>query len=300
MPKKLQIMNSEVTSSSGANPYVQTLDKDLSDAQTAHLRAYNQYKKTTQNFKKDLCAIYGSPSPLDPGILFTWIKAAEGDERKKLEETREALEWIRRLSIEEAFADELGHSVPWERLHPDSPGPFLSLGTHFWALIIGNDDYPSVSGAPALGGCINDAHLVKDYLKEYLRVPEDHIILLENACRSEMIDALYNLRDNETIPFGDNILIHYSGYGSSYSTTPVEGRWPQHIGAICPIDRGGKTCDISERELDTILSELCASKGPKITFISDCCYTGSGIRTIRSDFWRSGGCCLPSYVTSTK
>jgi hypothetical protein len=60
------------------------------------------------------------------------------------------------------------------------------LGTHFWALIIGNDNYPSAPYAPGLGGCINDAHLVKDYLEEYLHVPEDHIILLENARRNEI------------------------------------------------------------------------------------------------------------------
>ena len=31
--------------------------------------------------------------------------------------------------------------------------------------------------------------------------------------------------------------------------------------------------DISERELDSILSELCAAKGPKVTFVSDYCYS---------------------------
>src|SRR6266571_8291401 len=210
----------------------------------------------------------------------TWrrLEQAEGDEKEKIKETSEVLEWISRSYLEEGLVDELGYSAPWECLHPNSPGPFLSLGTHFWALIIGNDNY---SGAPALGGYINDARLVKNYLMKYLQVPEDHIVLLEDACRNEMIDALYHLRDNEKIPFGDNILIHYSGYGSSYNSgTLIQGRWPQYIGAICPIDRGCRgSCDISERELHTILSELCTAKGPKITFISDCCYTGSGIRS---------------------
>ena len=254
-----------------------------SDEQTVHLQAYKQHQETIKIFEKDLWATYGHLSAPDSRPLFTetWrrLEEAEGDERKKIEETWEALQWIDRSYQKEGLTEDLGYSAPWERLHCDSPGPFLSLGTHFWALVIGNNDYPDVPGAPVLGGCINDAHLVKEYLMKHLQVPEDHIVLLENACRNEMIDALYNLRDNETIPFGDNILIHYAGYGSSYDSG-TQGPWDPYIGAICPIDRGCRgACDISERELDAILSELCAAKGPKITFISDCCYAGSGIRS---------------------
>ena len=252
------------------NPFVLDLNEVLpqpgrSDELTIHLRAYYQHQETIRKFNKSLL-------PCKSGTQ------VEGDERKE-PETQEALEWITRSYEEEGLTDELGYTAPWECLHPDSPGPFLCLGAHFWALIIGNDNYPSVPFAPSLGGCINDAHLVKDYLKEYLHVPGDHIILLENARRNEMIDALYNLRDNATIPFGDNILIHYSGYGSSYRFRD-QGPWVGYTGAICPIDRGCRGgCDISERELDIILSELCAAKGPKITFISDCSYAGSRCRS---------------------
>jgi len=213
------------------------------DEWRAHLREYKQHRETMQIFE---------------------------EENKKME--LEVWECIHRSRQEEKYAEELGYCAPWERLHPDTPGPLLSLGTRFWALIIGNDNYPSVAGVPALGGCINDAHLVKHYLKNYLQVPEDHIVLLENACHNEMINALYNLRDNKAISSGDNILIHYSGYGSLYKSGSIQ------LQAICPIDRDSNG-DISERELDTILSELSAEKGQKITFISDCCGSGSGIRS---------------------
>ena len=231
------------------------MDNDLPKTEkwSAHLQAHNQHLETIQKFK----ATYSRPLS---------------------EETKEALEWIHHSKTEELVASELGHSTPWEHLHPNLPGPFLSLGAHLWVLIIGNDNYLSV---PALGGCINDAHLVNDYVKKYLQVPEDHIVLLENACHDEMVDALYNLRDNKTIPFGDNILIYYSGYGSAYNYT--QGQWTLCVGAICPTNRGCGACDISERELDFILSELCAAKGPKVTFISDCCYSGSSLRSVRED-----------------
>ena len=237
------------------------------DERRAHLREHKQHRETMQNFEDQRTFHTG-----------TLQRQEEAEGNKKMEpdsEVREALLCIDRSREEDRFAEELGYCAPWERLHPDTPGPLLSLGTRFWALIIGNDNYPSVSGVPALGGCVNDAHLVKDYLKNYLQVPEDHIVLLENACRNEMINALYNLRDNEAISSGDNILIHYSGYGSLYDFGSIK------LEAICPIDRGSNA-DISERELDTILLELSAKKGQKITFISDCCGSGSCIRHGRS------------------
>ena len=84
-----------------------------------------------------------------------------------------------------------------------------------------------------------------------------------------MINALYNLRGNEKIPFGDNILLAMAHFTHS-------GIFKDHG---CPIGRGCKgVCDISERELDVILSELCAAKGPKITFFFDCSYADSRSR----------------------
>ena len=104
-----------------------------SDEQRAHPRAYNQHRETIKNFENDR-------------THFT-----ETAQRSKNAE--DALWWIHRSNDEEMLAEELGYSAPWERLHPDSPRPLLSLGTHFWALIIGNDRYRS-----PLGGCVNDAH----------------------------------------------------------------------------------------------------------------------------------------------
>jgi hypothetical protein len=48
---------------------------------------------------------------------------AERDERKKIEETWEAREWITRSRLEEDLFDViyvLGYSAPWECLHHDS------------------------------------------------------------------------------------------------------------------------------------------------------------------------------------
>ncbi|KAJ7272478.1 hypothetical protein C8J57DRAFT_1024744, partial [Mycena rebaudengoi] len=85
---------------------------------------------------------------------------------------------------------------------------------HFWALVIGNDNYP----LSPLGGCVNDAQLVVDFLTTYIGVPRDHIFHLTNAPRDVMVNALYDLRDDHKIQPGDNIIIHYSGHGSSYDS----------------------------------------------------------------------------------
>ena len=82
-----------------------------------------------------------------------------------------------------------------------------------------------------------------------------------------MVDALYDLRDNKSISFGDNILIRYSGYGSSYyPRTLISTENVLRILEPSAQLIGIGKADISKRELDTILSELCAEKGPKFTW----------------------------------
>jgi hypothetical protein len=150
---------------------------------------------------------------------------------------------------------------------------FLSMGHYWWAVIIGNDDYPD----SPLGGCVNDARLIQNHLINYLGVPTDNICLLLNATCRSMMDTLYDLRDDEKIAPGDNILIHYSGHGLSfkcqeYFTTPTSK--VGCIEAICPVNRSNTIPDISERELNSFLSELGAAKGPNITVILDCYHSG--------------------------
>jgi len=99
-----------------------------------------------------------------------------------------------------------------------------------------------------------------------------------------MVDALYDLRDDEKIKPDDNIVIHFSGHGSSYDARDYRdfttfASKAGSIEAICPVDRGGSIPDISERELNSILSELRAAKGPNITIILDCCHAGGAVRS---------------------
>ncbi|KAK0439132.1 caspase domain-containing protein [Armillaria borealis] len=181
----------------------------------------------------------------------------------------------------------------------------LPLGVErskFWAVIIGIDAYDSYP----LRGCVSDALLVEEYLKQDLGVPQEQIQLLlgsEHASttdpslptRVNIVKTLLGLVSNPLICNGDNIIIYFSGHGSSYSSgdyfdssdetdespRAVDG---SNIEAICPIDRdavdscGLPVPDISDREINAILHQISHSKGHRITFILDCCHSGTHTR----------------------
>ncbi len=105
--------------------------------------------------------------------------------------------------------------------------------------------------------------------------------------RANIIDALLNLSVDPRILRGDNIIIYFSGHGSSYFCADYYINGIESAGcieAICPVDRAprnsfhGSIPDISDRELNTILAEISRIKGHHITCILDCCYSSSVTR----------------------
>ncbi|KAJ6536651.1 caspase domain-containing protein [Mycena sp. CBHHK59/15] len=171
-------------------------------------------------------------------------------------------------------------------------------GSRFWAVIIGINAYEKVA---VLKGCVHDANLVRDYLREGLGVPEEHMqILLAPApaesdtnilspSRHNIIQTLLGLCNNDAIKPGDNILIYFAGHGASYKLENYYSESYAAVGAIealCPIDRGtiddsGHTIpDISDRELNVILSGIRDAKGDRITVILDCCFSSTATRHV--------------------
>ncbi|KAK0227572.1 hypothetical protein IW262DRAFT_543801 [Armillaria fumosa] len=140
---------------------------------------------------------------------------------------------------------------------------------------------------------------MEKYLVEDLGVPKDHILLLLGSedhtspddpmypSRKHITDVLLSLSSNNNIVHGDNIIIYFAGHGSCYShyeddedEDADEDEIHEYIEALCPIDRdaldanGKRVPDISDRELNTILSQISRTKGEHITLILDCCYSG--------------------------
>ncbi|KAK0199778.1 peptidase C14, caspase domain-containing protein [Desarmillaria ectypa] len=168
-----------------------------------------------------------------------------------------------------------------------------------WGVIIGIDAYQAFP----LRGCVSDAQAVNQYLVHVLGVPESHIQLLlarHGSLSSDMpwpsrvniIESLHNIRRNPLIQKNDNIIIYFSGHGTSYHCSdyfPKRSGGAARFGAIeaiCPADRytvdanGRPIPDISDRELNTILHLIRVEKGENITVITDCCYAGGVTRGI--------------------
>ncbi|PBK90975.1 hypothetical protein ARMGADRAFT_864995, partial [Armillaria gallica] len=156
--------------------------------------------------------------------------------------------------------------------------------SQFWAVLIGIDAYR----IRPLHGCVSDALAMESYLIKDLGVPQERIQRLlgpteleheslnhsSTPSRANIVSSLLSLVSNPEIEFGDNIIIYISGHGSRYS--------PSHFGlagsieALCPIDRGNLGADgtpipdISDREINAILTEIARSKGHHITVVLDC------------------------------
>ncbi|PBK65107.1 hypothetical protein ARMSODRAFT_1022536 [Armillaria solidipes] len=146
--------------------------------------------------------------------------------------------------------------------------------TQFWAVLIGINAYPS----SPLRGCVSDVEKMEEFLTKDLGVLEGRIECL--------------LSTNPIIQHGDNIIIYFSGHGSSYDLSisglfeadDISGVGP--IEALCPMDRTAsgtdsrKPCipDISDREINNILAEISRAKGNHITLILDCCHSSGASR----------------------
>ncbi|KAK0505478.1 caspase domain-containing protein [Armillaria luteobubalina] len=172
-------------------------------------------------------------------------------------------------------------------VRPPPPGaPHRVDASRFWAVLIGIDEYASYP----LRGCVSDVQLMEKYLTEDLGVPSNRIQLLLGSkehlspqdpiypSRAHIVNTLLSLIKNSKIAHDDNIIVYYSGHGSYYPYNTGEDDEPEYIETLCPIDRdtpgedGEPVPDISDRELNTILSLISHAKGHCITVILDCCH----------------------------
>ncbi|KAK0205481.1 hypothetical protein DFS33DRAFT_1328668, partial [Desarmillaria ectypa] len=117
--------------------------------------------------------------------------------------------------------------------------------------------------------------------------------------RANILSLLLSLITNPNIEHGDPIIIFFAGHGSRYPLSDDDDnpdtdgehddeRSRKFVEALCPMDRNTRDSggvlipDITDRELNTILSQISRSKGHRIQFILDRCHAGSIIRTLNS------------------
>ncbi|KAK0491509.1 hypothetical protein IW261DRAFT_1556651 [Armillaria novae-zelandiae] len=154
--------------------------------------------------------------------------------------------------------------------------------SRFWVVIIGIDAYDQ----SPLDGAFRNAKMILKYFIEDLGVPHTRIQCLlaprsvkkneaanfKHPTRANIIYTLYSLVSNKAVDPGDYIVVYFAGHGSCYPLPDQQGP----MQCFCPVDRdstdaAGKTVhDISDRELNVILSEIGRSKGDRITVLLDC------------------------------
>ncbi len=148
-------------------------------------------------------------------------------------------------------------------------------------------------------GCVADALAMVQCLVEVVGVPKDRIQTLlgpkdqhdANAIpsRQNILSTLRSLSTKTDIKRGDPIIFCFAGHGSRYAWSGLDDdnglnsdkehdneHSPARAGfveALCPIDRDNVP-DISDRELNTIFSQIYRTGGHPITVILDCCHGG--------------------------
>ncbi|KAK0441722.1 uncharacterized protein EV420DRAFT_1218182, partial [Desarmillaria tabescens] len=171
--------------------------------------------------------------------------------------------------------------------------------SRFWAFLVGIDGYSS----NPLRGCVADALAIKQYLVEDLLVPRERIQSLLGPTdqghgtaadpssipsRKNILSVLRSLITNPDIKHGDPIIIFFAGHGSRYPLSdndddpdffdddPDDEHCRKFVEVLCPMDRnaldssGAFVHDITDREINTLLSQISRTKGHRITFILDC------------------------------
>ncbi|GJM34981.1 MAG: hypothetical protein DHS20C18_39820 [Saprospiraceae bacterium] len=167
-----------------------------------------------------------------------------------------------------------------------------SNAKNLYALIVGIDDYlahvPITNRCKfgALGGCVNDATNVYNYLQAEPGFQLKAIFLKnDEATREAVLDAFHNHLGQAKE--GDVALFYYSGHGiQEYADTNL---WVEEtdgkLESIVCYNEMGKTCLIADKELRYLIHRVAAGtdavpkkKHPHVVTIFDCCHSGENTR----------------------
>ncbi|KAJ7052805.1 caspase domain-containing protein [Mycena amicta] len=173
-----------------------------------------------------------------------------------------------------------------------------------FALIVGIDKYES-GAVWNLESCADDAQRVRQWLRNDLKVPKDHIcMLLDKHATKDNIEKAFvrHLINNESIQRGDAIVVYFAGHGSTVAAP--EGWF--HLGSVggtaevlCSYDFGQRgVVGISDRCLQSMVEELSKMKGDNIAVILDSCFTPvqspSNVRARSHTRWTPSGKLAPN------
>lgn len=150
------------------------------------------------------------------------------------------------------------------------------------ALLIGIGQYP---GHQKLEGPVNDVALIRKVLLQNEHFRSEHIkeLIDEEATRSNILSALGDLQ--KTTVRGDNVVLYFSGHGTSAWNDNVDADVPSHSGALVPYDIDSVSNKdelnqrllIGRRDLQPALSKL-DDAGVELLVLVDACFSGNVVR----------------------
>ena len=147
-----------------------------------------------------------------------------------------------------------------------------------WAIVIGINQYQSTRN---LKYAVNDARAFKDYLKDYVGLPEQRIYYLaDRDATKTRIESLLGTAIKRKASKDDTVIIFYAGHGA-VETDPSNPDGDGFEKYLLPHDAELEdlyTTSISMNDIRTIFSRIRAER---LIFIADTCYSGaSGGRTM--------------------
>lgn len=138
------------------------------------------------------------------------------------------------------------------------------------ALCIGIDDY----SVKPLSGCVNDAKAWEELFSENYSVQTLHN---EEATREGIVSALKDLISGSSR--GQVLVVTYSGHGTQLDHGQDSGEDDGLDEALCPIDFNTTGDLLVDDDIGDLITDL--PDGVSLTFLLDCCNSGTMTREIR-------------------
>lgn len=147
-----------------------------------------------------------------------------------------------------------------------------------WAIVIGINRYQNTR---SLKYAVNDAKAFRDYLKEYVGIPDERIFYLADQDATKLrIESLLGTTIKRKASADDTVIIFYAGHGAveTDSSNPDGDGFEKYL-LPCDADLNDLfTTSISMDDVSRIFARISAER---LIFIADTCYSGaSGGRTM--------------------
>ncbi len=139
------------------------------------------------------------------------------------------------------------------------------------ALCIGIDEY---SGRNRLNGCVNDAEAWEELLADNYSVRKLHN---QDATWNGIMSSLKELISNSSR--GQVLVVTYSGHGCQVGDRKVNDEGDGLDEALCPIDFDSAADVIIDDDIGSLIGSL--PDGVNLTFLLDCCHSGTMTREVR-------------------